>query len=213
MEPQLPPLPAWQARSFWLAVVMAAAQVSVIFNFDIFGYFGVTDAEHATDVIMQVITLIAGIWMWFERKNPKRSLSLSGENAMPHTLRSPVIVGAAALLALAVSGCDRTREAATRIGISQDAQDLCGQLLLASLPGRGEQADLGQIQAELGENLIGCLIEVARGAATPEVTPVEVPASLAGELISADERVVAQVDDVVKVSDETAEALATDPVE
>lgn len=76
----LPPLPAWQARSFWLTLVGAAAQVAVLTNFDLFGFFGVGGQEQLVDAIMQIVAVVAMIWAWFERKAPSYKLSLTGKS-------------------------------------------------------------------------------------------------------------------------------------
>lgn len=75
----LPPLPAWQARSFWLTIVGAVSQVAVLFHFDLLAFFGVAGQEQLVDAIMQIVAVVAMVWAWFERKAPNYQLSLSGK--------------------------------------------------------------------------------------------------------------------------------------
>jgi hypothetical protein len=78
----LPALPAWQARSFWLALIAVAANVAALADFDLFGFFGVDGQEALADNIMQIVGAVAIIWAWFERKSPTRQLSLSGREGI-----------------------------------------------------------------------------------------------------------------------------------
>jgi hypothetical protein len=75
----LPELPAWEARSFWVAIVTAALQIATLAHIDLLGYFGFTGTEQAVDGIMQVVAIVGAVWIWFERKAPNYRLSLSGK--------------------------------------------------------------------------------------------------------------------------------------
>ena len=79
----LPVLPAWQARSFWITLVAAAAQIATLAHFDLFGFFGVDGQEPLVDAIMQIVAAGALIWAWLERKSPSYQLSLSGKKTEP----------------------------------------------------------------------------------------------------------------------------------
>jgi hypothetical protein len=75
----LPELPAWQARSFWVTIVAAALQIATFARFDLLGMFGVEGSEQLVDAIMQIVAAGALFWVWFERKAPNFRLSLSGK--------------------------------------------------------------------------------------------------------------------------------------
>ena len=76
--PELPTMDAWKARSFWLTLIAAAAAVSVVVGFDLFGLFGVEDAEGLVDLIMPVVSGIAAILALRERLWPKTRLVFGG---------------------------------------------------------------------------------------------------------------------------------------
>ena len=72
---ELPALPMWQARSFWVAMVAAAAQIAVLLKLDLFGYFGFEGTEPMVDAIMQIVAAVALVWTWLERRAPNYRLS------------------------------------------------------------------------------------------------------------------------------------------
>jgi hypothetical protein len=72
----LPELPMWQARSFWLTLVAAAAQVAALSGFDLFGFFGAADDQAFTDSIMQIVSAVAVVWAWLERRAPNFKLGV-----------------------------------------------------------------------------------------------------------------------------------------
>jgi uncharacterized membrane protein len=75
----LPALPAWQARSFWVAIVAAVLQVATLAHIDVLGIFGVEGSEQLVDSIMQIVAAIGLVWVWIERQAPNFRLSLSGK--------------------------------------------------------------------------------------------------------------------------------------
>lgn len=75
----LPPLPMWQARSFWVAMVAAAAQIAALLKFDLFGYFGFEGTEPMVDALMQIVAAVALIWTWLERRAPNYRLTAGGK--------------------------------------------------------------------------------------------------------------------------------------
>lgn len=100
----LPPLPAWHARSFWITIIGAALQIAALLKFDLLGFLRVENSEALTDAVMQIVGAAALLWAWFERKSPKYQLSLSGKSDGP-TLRSPYLLGAAVLGLLLLAAC------------------------------------------------------------------------------------------------------------
>ena len=74
----LPPLPIWQARSFWVTMVGAISQIAVFARFDLFGFFGVTGSEPLVDGIMQIVAAVGLVWTWLERRAPNYRLTLKG---------------------------------------------------------------------------------------------------------------------------------------
>lgn len=70
----LPTLPKWQARSFWLTAVSAASAVALLSGIDLPAVFGVEGQEAIADHIMSVVVLVAPVWSWYERRNPKKAL-------------------------------------------------------------------------------------------------------------------------------------------
>ena len=75
----LPPLPAWHARSFWITIIGAALQIAAFLKFDLLGFLNVENSEALTDAVMQIVGAGALLWAWFERKAPNYRLTLSGK--------------------------------------------------------------------------------------------------------------------------------------
>lgn len=67
-EPTLPPLPIWQARSFWLALTTAAALVANVFGVDF-------DENLLAERILNVVPLVTFALAYRERLNPSRRLT------------------------------------------------------------------------------------------------------------------------------------------
>lgn len=64
------PLSIFAARSFWVLVIGIAAQfVPWITDADI---------EPMADLALDLVSAIAGVWAWYERRAPKRALKLRG---------------------------------------------------------------------------------------------------------------------------------------
>lgn len=74
----LPALPMWQARSTWIVLVTAAAQIAVFARFDLFGFLGVEGTEPLVDGIMQIVAAVGLVWTWLERRAPNYRLTLKG---------------------------------------------------------------------------------------------------------------------------------------
>ena len=66
----LPPLPAWQARSFWLTVMAFVGSVMPLLGID---WPWVNDPA-TVDTIMQIVSGVAAVLAWRERVNPHRRL-------------------------------------------------------------------------------------------------------------------------------------------
>jgi hypothetical protein len=77
-ETGLPPLPFWQARSFWLALVAVAGGVAQARGIDLVAALGFTDPPELVDAIMELVPAVAALLAWRERMSPRRRLALSG---------------------------------------------------------------------------------------------------------------------------------------
>lgn len=69
----LPPLPAWHARSFYATLLMIAVVLAHAFGFDLMAYLatlGLPDKSSVVDFIWQVMPLVFGLWAWVERRAP-----------------------------------------------------------------------------------------------------------------------------------------------
>jgi hypothetical protein len=73
MQDDLPPLPFWQARSWWLTLLAVVAPILSLLGLD---WPWVSDPE-TVDTIMQIVAGIAAALAWRERLNPHRRLALS----------------------------------------------------------------------------------------------------------------------------------------
>ena len=72
---ELPALPMWQARSFWVTLVAAALQIATFARFDLLGVFGVEGSEQLVDAIMQIVAAVAMLWIFMERRAPNFRLT------------------------------------------------------------------------------------------------------------------------------------------
>jgi hypothetical protein len=66
MSDQLPVLPFWQARSFWLTLTALVGSILPLLGID---WPWVSDPQ-TVDAIMQVVSGIAAVLAWRERVNP-----------------------------------------------------------------------------------------------------------------------------------------------
>ncbi len=81
----LPGLPAWQVKSFWLQVLMVATVLLNYFGVDLMAVFAamglgrdpqavIATGERAVNAVQQLIPIALGIWTWFERRAPRYRL-------------------------------------------------------------------------------------------------------------------------------------------
>jgi hypothetical protein len=70
--PDLPPLPIWQARSFWLTVTAFFGSILPLLGID---WPWVSDPA-TVDTIMQVVSGVAAVLALRERANPHRRLTI-----------------------------------------------------------------------------------------------------------------------------------------
>lgn len=104
----LPALPIWESRAFWLTMIAAATAVGEMFGFNVLTAFGVVTQEAAADKIMLVVQAVAVLLALGQRAAPNYRLTLTGKRTDGPTLRSPYLLGAAllGLLLLAACGAD-----------------------------------------------------------------------------------------------------------
>lgn len=69
---ELPKLPFWQARSFWLTLIAFLAPILSAFGLD---WPWVSDPA-TVDTIMQIVAAVAALLAWRERIRPRHRLSL-----------------------------------------------------------------------------------------------------------------------------------------
>lgn len=84
MEPtgpneELPPLPVWQSRAFWLTLIAASTSLGAVFNFNVLDVLGVIDADGAADKIMDVVAGVSVLVALGQRAAPNFRLSLTGK--------------------------------------------------------------------------------------------------------------------------------------
>jgi hypothetical protein len=70
----LPPLPFWHARSFWLTITALLGSILPVLGVD---WPWVSDPT-TVDTIMQVVSGVAAVLAWQARVNPHRRLALKG---------------------------------------------------------------------------------------------------------------------------------------
>ena len=75
MSEQLPPLPIWQARSFWLTVTAFLGSVLPLIGIN---WPWVSDPA-TVDAIMQFVSGVAAVLALRERLNPQRRLTIKGQ--------------------------------------------------------------------------------------------------------------------------------------
>lgn len=87
-NPDLPPLPIWQAKSFWYALLMALAAIwtgidqaatTLGWNFPDWMLAGQEEtlAGAIASIIAPIVVLLSGLGAYRERMNPHRRLTLS----------------------------------------------------------------------------------------------------------------------------------------
>lgn len=72
----LPALPMWQARSFWLQIIGAVTAIGAATGFDLLGHLGVPNEGALADHVMQVVSVVAFALSWRERRAPNYRLTL-----------------------------------------------------------------------------------------------------------------------------------------
>lgn len=75
MNEQLPPLPVWEARSFWVSVLMLATVICNLMGLDLLAWaarvgLGST-RDQVADNVQLALPAVLAIWAWIERKAPK----------------------------------------------------------------------------------------------------------------------------------------------
>ncbi len=83
----LPSMPAWQARSFWLTLITMAVALTNSFGIDLMAIFGelglgtspdavLDSADRGVSAVQTLIPFITGAWAWIERRAPNFRLTL-----------------------------------------------------------------------------------------------------------------------------------------
>lgn len=75
MSEQLPPLPFYLARSWWMTLLAVVAPILSLLGIN---WPWVTDPA-TVDVIMQIVGGISAALAWRERLNPQRRLTIKGQ--------------------------------------------------------------------------------------------------------------------------------------
>lgn len=75
MSSNLPPLPFWQARSWWLTFFAVLAPILSLLGIN---WPWVSDPS-TVDTVMQVVGAISTALAWRERLDPKRRLTLKSK--------------------------------------------------------------------------------------------------------------------------------------
>jgi len=110
MNLSLPPLPFWQARSFYAQLLLAVSVLLNTMGVDLMaslaaiGFGSTPDEVVARGVsLWQALAPIAfGLWAWFERRAPNYRLTLGAGTTGGTTLRFLGVLGVLALVAQAV---------------------------------------------------------------------------------------------------------------
>lgn len=83
----LPAMPAWQARSFWLTLITMLVALTNSFGIDILAVFGeiglgsspdavIDNASRGVSAVQTLIPFVTGAWAWIERRAPNFRLTL-----------------------------------------------------------------------------------------------------------------------------------------
>lgn len=70
----LPELPVWHARSFWLTLLTVLIPILNASGIDLLGILGVSTVNQAVDFVMTFLPILTGSWAWFERRSPNYQL-------------------------------------------------------------------------------------------------------------------------------------------
>lgn len=116
MNLSLPPLPFWQARSFYAQLLLAASVLLNTLGVDLMGFlaatgFGATPDEvvaRGVSIWQALAPLGFGLWAWFERRAPNYRLVIgAGHTTGLRMLGGLFIIGvlASAVPALAAQDC------------------------------------------------------------------------------------------------------------
>lgn len=71
----LPALPAWNSRSFWVMAVAAALSLSALFKVDLLGFFGVEDSAALTEKVITIAAFVGPVAVWLLRRAPNYRLT------------------------------------------------------------------------------------------------------------------------------------------
>jgi len=74
--PPLPPLPVWQARSFWASLLLVATVAANAFGVDLVALLGEPEAvlDRGAGIAQALAPVIFGLWAWLERRAPNYRL-------------------------------------------------------------------------------------------------------------------------------------------
>lgn len=117
MNLSLPPLPFWQARSFYAQLLLAASVLLNSAGIDLMAIlksagFGATPDEviaRGVSIWQALAPIVFGLWAWFERRAPNYRLTLGTGGASGPTLRFLGALGLLALMVQAVPAQAQTR--------------------------------------------------------------------------------------------------------
>lgn len=101
---QLPPLPTWHARSFWLSLVMALSMIFEMAGINLAVELGFDDNNAFVDNIMVIVGAVAGLGAWQQRLSPHFQLvwhKVSGKKTYCHPL-----AGLAVLAVFFLAACE-----------------------------------------------------------------------------------------------------------
>lgn len=76
---ELPALPVWQSRAFWLTLLAAGTSLGAAFNFNVLEAIGVASQEAAADKIMDVVAGVSVLLALGQRAAPNYRLTLGGK--------------------------------------------------------------------------------------------------------------------------------------
>lgn len=74
--PSLPPLPVWQARSFWASLLLVATVAANAFGVDLAAHLGDPDTllDRGAAMAQALAPVAFGLWAWLERRAPNYRL-------------------------------------------------------------------------------------------------------------------------------------------
>lgn len=70
--PPLPPLPVWQARSFWASLLLIATVAANAAGVDLAAHLGDPDTvlDRGAEIAQALAPVAFGLWAWLERRAP-----------------------------------------------------------------------------------------------------------------------------------------------